>query len=362
MGALLERFTTPHNPGELLQALHPRLGWRLAGGRSQGTIDSVTATGIDAAAVRIRPPRGWRPHVPGQFITIGVDVDGVRHSRSFTVTSLPGERFIEVIVQSSPTGVVSRHLVGDARPGDVIQLDEPAGDFVLGDPAEPLLLVSGGSGITPMLAMLRWLAVEAMTDCAPRPDVVMVHHASAPAAVLQRDEVRALDAAMPWLTVHEVTTRDESGGRLVGTHLDAARLESMCPDWAQRRSFVCGPYGMLEFARAHWAGSGHSDRLELEAFGAPEFTVPADGVASFRASFERTGTTTDAGAGETLLDVAESAGLAPKHGCRMGICRSCSTAVCSGRARDLRDGSVIDSGSHVQICISAAATDISLDL
>ena len=362
MGALLERLTSPHNPGELLQALHPRIGWRLAGGASQGTIESVVPTGVDAAAVRIRPPRGWRPHLPGQFVTLGVDIDGVRHTRSFTVTSHPDRRCIELTVQASPDGVVSRHLVSHAKRGDVVQLGAPAGGFVPDDPAEPMLLVSGGSGITPMVAILRWLAVAAMNDCELRPDVVLVHHCTAVETVLHADELRALDAAMPWLSRHQVTTRDPSGRRMGGMHLDADRLERLCPDWRERRAFVCGPHGLNEFARAHWGEHGLADRLQLEAFAAPDFAVPATGVDSFRATFERSGTTAEAGASQTLLDAAEAAGLAPAHGCRMGICHSCSTAVCSGRARDLRDGSIVERGSHVQLCITAAATDITLDL
>ncbi len=379
MANLLDRLTTPHNPGALVQAINPRWGTRLPGGRRQGTIAEVVPTGVDAAAIRIVPPAGWPRHRPGQFVVLGVDVNGVRHTRSFTVTSLPGSGLVELTVQANNDGVVSRHLVREARVGDVVQLEPPAGEFTLGADLEPLLFISGGSGVTPFIAMLRAMAPRGGHDAAARPrDVVLVHHVTSSDAVLHGRELHALEAALPTLRYELILTRTPDGERVSHQHLDADKLDDLCPDWRSRSTYVCGPTGMLEFATGHWTAKGLADRLHVEAFGPPlrrsVAGKPADGDArargaedteggaTFGATFERSGLSVAADGATPLLDVAEAAGLAPAHGCRMGVCHTCSTMVCSGSAVDLRDGRIIEEGRHVQLCVSAAATDLSLDL
>ena len=366
MAALLERLSSPHLPGQLVQALNPRWGAGLPGGRSQGVIESIVPMGVDAAVVRVRPPRRFPVHRPGQFLGLGVDVHGVRHRRSFTITSLPGEDHLELTVQATAHGVVSRHLVSHARPGEVVQLGGPAGDFVLRDEPGPVLLLAGGSGITPFVAMLRSLAVDVVHHGAARPDVVLVHHVRSRRAALHLGELMALDATMPWLRMELVTTRGADGRPVGGAHLSPSGLEELCPDWADRTAFACGPDGLLDAARRHWAGAGRADRLHVEAFGPAIPAVPAapgsPAGTSHRATFAPSGRAAEAEASPPLLAVAEAAGLAPRSGCRMGICHTCSVPLRSGRARDLRTGVLVPEGRNVQLCVSAAATDVVLEL
>ena len=365
MPALLERLSSPHLPGQLVQALNPRWGAGLRGGRSQGVIRSVVPMGVDGAVVRVLPPRRWPAHRPGQFLGLGVDVDGVRHQRSFTITSLPGDDHLEVTVQATAHGVVSRHLVTHALPGEVVQLREPAGEFVLPDQPGPVLLLGGGSGITPFVAMLRSLAVRVMHDGTERPDVVLVHHVRSRQGALHLGELSALDAAMPWLRLELVVTRGTDGRSVGDTHLSPSRLDELCPDWRDRTTFACGPDGLLDTARRQWADAGLADRLHVEAFGPAVRTVPAapDAPATcHRATFTASGRAGEAEASTPLLAVAESAGLAPRSGCRMGICHTCSVPLRAGRARDLRTGELVPEGRNVQLCVSAAATDVVLEL
>jgi ferredoxin-NADP reductase len=368
MASVLARLFDPQRPGALVQALHPLWGTRLPGGRLQGRIVEVVPAGAGAAAVRIRPGHGWRPHLPGQHLRLGVDVDGVRHRRSFTITSLPdpADGLLEVVVKARGSGTVSPHLVDGARPGDVVQLDAAQGAFVLpARPRGPMLFVSGGSGITPFLAMLRALAGEAprrrsRLRSEPVDDIVLVHHVPREPDCIAGAELGALADALGGLRVELVETRDARGATRPGSRLDAAALDAACPDWRRRRAWACGPSTLVEAARDTWDSAGLGHRLLVEAF-----VPPPDAAAAVRGSgmspvstvtFARSGVVATASAGTPLLEVAESAGLAPAHGCRAGVCHTCSTSLAAGAVIDLVDGRCLGPGDRFRPCVSAAAT------
>jgi ferredoxin-NADP reductase len=359
MMSLLERWTTPLDPDAYLASLAP-----LWGGRPRGVVDRVTSLTESSALIRIRPGRSWRPHRPGQFVTVGVEVDGRRHHRCYSITSLPcdgrgRDPGVELGVQATDGGVVSNHLVHAARRGDVVQLGVADGDFVLPETVpQRLLFVTGGSGITPVVGMLRWLEATA-----PSSDVVLLHHVSDPARLMFASELERWSAVLPRLRV--VLTDTGTGG---GRHLDQHRLDAECPDWRDRETFVCGPEGLAGFAVDHWAGAGLERRLHLERFtprvprgeqrdGASTPSTASAATVSFTAS----GVAAECDSATPLLDVAEAAGLHPPSGCRMGICHTCTTRLDCGSVVDLRDGRIHEAGEHVQLCVSAALYDVTLD-
>ena len=352
---LLQQLASPLDVDAYLSLLNPRWGTRL-----RGVIERIEPVTDEAASLTIRPGRSWAGHRAGQFVTIGVDVDGVRHHRCYSLTSPEGDRSdtIEITVQTTPGGVVSNHLVHRARRGDVVQLSQADGEFTLPDRAAldgGLLLVTGGSGLTPVMGMLRTLA-----GAAERPDVVVLHHATEPDRCLFLDELERLDRDHDWLRVVTTFTRRTERG---ATRLDAVRLDELCPDWWSREVYACGPEGLLDAVVEHCTGAGTTGEVHTERFviGLPKpvgLTDDDDGVARFIRSDREV-----ASDGSTpLLELAEQAGLAPASGCRMGICRTCSTRLEHGCVRDLRDGRLLESGQHVQVCVSAAVGDVALDL
>lgn len=352
VAALLERLPAPLDLDAHLAAVNP-----LWGHRTRAVVESVRPRGRDAATLVLRVGAGWRGHAPGQFVTVGVDVDGVRHRRCYSITSPPDRRRIELTVQATSDGVVSRYLVQRCPPGTVLHLDRAAGDFVLPKRLRGarLLFVTGGSGITPVMGMLR-----SMPDDGGGADVVVLHHVPDADRDLFPAEL-AVMAARPWLRTRVVHTRPSDGPP--GAHLDARRLDESCPDWRHRRAYVCGPESLLDFATGHWSGTGRAHLLHLERFTPPRFLPPAEpGRVGALVHFARSGTAAPADPARPLLAVAEDAGLRPSHGCRNGVCRTCSTPIESGRARDLRDGRVSGPGEHVQICVAAADGDCVLDL
>lgn len=335
---------TPLVPADYLDLFDPlRSGTDL-----RARVEAVHPETRDAVTLVLRPGRGWRGHLPGQYVRLGVDVDGVRLWRAYSVTSVPQQpdRRISVTVKAIPDGVVSNHLVRRARPGMVVQLDQAAGDFVLpAPPPDKLLFLTGGSGITPVMGMLRSHDL---------PDVVLVHSALTEADVVFAGELRTLARTGRIRLVERHTDVD---GMLTG-----AQVCQLVPDVAQRETWACGPTGMLEMLEKAWADLGLPDRLHTERF-RPAVVVAGDGGT---VTFERTGRTADADGATPLLDVGERAGVLMPFGCRMGICYGCVLPLRDGAVRDLRDGSLTTAtpgdGVLVQTCISAAAGPCHLDI
>lgn len=137
---LLEMVTTPLLPSDYLDLVSPLR----AGADLRGRIEAVHPEAGDAVTIVIRPGRGWRGHTAGQYVRIGVDVDGVRLWRAYSITSPTNRQDdrVTITVKAIPDGKVSNHLVRRAKPGTLIQLDQPTGDFVLPQtkPAKVLFL------------------------------------------------------------------------------------------------------------------------------------------------------------------------------------------------------------------------------
>jgi ferredoxin-NADP reductase len=341
---LVEFATTPLLPSDYLDLVDPLR----SGADLRGRIEAVHPETRDAATIVIRPGRGWRGHRPGQYIRIGIDVDGVRQWRAYSLTSdlTRTDGCISVTVKAIPGGKVSNHLVHRARSGTVVQLDQAAGDFCLPDRRpEKLLFITAGSGITPVMGMLR--NHHELTD------VVLVHSAPTADDVVFGADLRDL--------------ADEGRIRLIERHtdvdgmLDTAGIAELVPDLAERSTWACGPIGMLEALEAHWESAGIADRLYTERF-RPTVLVTGEGGT---VSFARSGTTLEADGATPILDAAEDAGVLMPSGCRMGICYGCVLPLREGAVRDLRNGEITTAapgdGVLIQTCVSAAAGACDID-
>ncbi len=342
---LAEFVTTPLLPQDYLDLVDPLR----SGADLRGRIEAIEHETRDAATVVIRPGRSWRPHTPGQYVRIGIDVDGVRQWRAYSITSdlTRTDGCISVTVKAIPNGVVSNHLVHRAKPGTVVQLDQATGEFCL--PAQvpaKALFVTAGSGITPVMGILRNHADE-LTD------VVLVHSAPTAEDVVFGPELRRMAAEGRIRLVEQHT--DTAG------MLDPAAIAGLVPDWIERATWACGPVGMLEALEEHWEAAGVADRLYTERF-RPTVLVTGEGGT---VSFARSGTTLEADGATPILDAAEEAGVLMPSGCRMGICYGCVLPLREGAVRDLRTGEVTTAvpgdGVLVQTCISAAAGACDID-
>ena len=342
------RLTTPLLPDDYLSLINPLWSQR----ELRGRVERVIPETADAATLVIRPGWGWSFHYrPGQYVGIGVEVDGRFHWRSYSLTSPPARDrgTISITVKAMPEGFLSEHLVRGLAPGTLVRLAQPTGQFVLPEPPPArLLFVAGGSGITPVMAMLRTLDRRGTM-----PDVMLVYSAPSEDEMLFRDELRRLAAAHPSLRLHEQHTRTHG-------HFDLRSLDELCPDWRERQSWACGPEQMLDAAEQQWKAAGAADHLHLERFA---LKIDAGGDAGGRVVFRRSGREVEADGATTLLEAGEKVGIAMPFGCRMGICHTCAVPLASGRVRDLRNGDEHGEKNEViQTCISVACGDCELEI
>ena len=311
----------------------------------------------DAATIVIRPGADWAGHVPGQYVRIGIDVDGVRLWRAYSLTHGPrADGLVSITVKAVPDGRVSNHLVREARPGTLVHLEQAAGEFVLPADGTKLLFVTAGSGITPVIGMLRNLFPVADSGVVRLArsagyDITVVHVAPSEPDSIFLANLRELDEAG---MIRLVARYDDVHGVL-----DVADLAALVPDVQERTTFACGPAGLLEALGTHHAGLGIP--LLTEQFRVATVVAGEGGTVSF----DRSGATVDADGSTPILDAAEDAGVLMPSGCRMGICYGCVLPMREGAVRDLRTGEVTTAAAGdnvlVQTCISAAAGPCHLD-
>ena len=308
----------------------------------------------------IRPGADWAGHVPGQYLRIGIDVDGVRQWRAYSLTHGPRrDGRISITVKAVPDGLVSNHLVHEARPGTLVHLEQAAGEFVLPPEGGKFLFVTAGSGITPVIGMLRNLfpstdegvlrpaaqrrprhrgrprrAQPAALDLHPRPRGARRRRRDPPRRAVRRRarRPRRRRPGRPW-----------------------------CPTWPSATTLACGPAGLLDALGAHHEAAGLT--LITEQFRTARVEPGDGGTVTFRSRHRRSrldGAT-------PILDAAEDAGVLMPSGCRMGICMGCVLPLREGGVRDLRNGAITtavpgETGDiKVQTCINAAAGPCHID-
>lgn len=340
----------PRDPADYLDMFRPLR----AGADLRARVVDVRPETADAVTVVLRPGGAWRGHRPGQYVRIGLDVDGVRLWRSYSLTSAPGaaDGLLAITAKAVPDGLVSAHLAQELRPGQLVHLDQALGDFVLPDPApRKVLFVTGGSGITPVMGMLR-AGLDRLED------VVLVHSESNAEDVIFGDELRVLAEEGRLRFVEQHT--DEHG------RLDVAALRTLVPDLTERETWACGPSGLLDAIEEQWATLGLADRLHTERFRTALAEPGEGGTVRFTRAGSSADTVLEVDGATPLLDAGEQAGLLMPSGCRMGICYSCVLPLRAGSVRDLRSGDVTTAapgdGVLVQTCVSAAAGACDIDL
>ena len=342
------KLTTPLHPDDYLRLLNPLWSER----ELRGRVEKVIRETDDAATLVIRPGWGWRyDHKPGQYVGIGVQVEGRFQWRSYSVSSPPQRsgRTISITVRAMPEGKLSSHLVNGLAPGTIVRLALPEGEFVLPDPPpDKMLFLVGGSGITPVMAMLRTLDRRGQM-----PDVVMHYSSPTEERMIFKDELNELAEKHDGLTLHRLAT-DVDG------MLEMSDLDKICPDWQERETYACGPSPMLDAITEHFESHDLEDNLHLERF---SLELGGEGGEGGTITFQNSGKTVDADGATTVLEAGEEAGIGMPYGCRMGICHTCTLTLLAGKVRDLRNGDEYGSANEpVQTCITAAVGDCTFDI
>jgi stearoyl-CoA 9-desaturase NADPH oxidoreductase len=346
---LVRSFTSPLLPDDYLELVNPLWSTR----ELRGRVERVERETPEAVSVLIKPGWEWPGHLPGQYVRLGIEVDGIHHWRAYSLTSAPGRRdgCIAITPKLVPEGKVSPFLFGRVRPGAIVRLGGVEGTFTLPERVpERLLFISAGSGITPIMSMLRALAGRGELR-----DVVHVHSSRAAETVIFARELRELHARERGYRLHEQLTGER--GRVT-----PERLDELCPDWRERETFLCGPAGLLEAMRGRWERDGELERLHVEHFQPYEQLGDAQGCGG-TINLRKSGLEAVSDGRESILVAGESAGATLPYGCRMGICHSCVGRLRAGQVRDLRTGRVHGQpGEMLQTCINAPEGAVEIDL
>ncbi|UTT50064.1 ferredoxin reductase [Rhodococcus gordoniae] len=349
----LELLSYPHHPDRYLELADPLL----VTSANYARITDVDRSATDSLTFTVRPARSCRP-LPGQYVTVAVRVDGVRHTRCYSPTLVDTETQrhpdLRFTIGRHPDGTVSRHLHDHARVGDVVELGPVAGEFVVPSPRpRRLLFVAAGSGLTPVLSMLTGLVAEGYDG-----SVVLLYYTRTPGHVPRRAELDVL-ADRPNIEIVHAHTR--SGGGLLHGRFDRSHLAAVAPWYADTPTFVCGPAEMVTSIREVYAERGAEAMVNTEEFVLVPSVASTDDAGG-EISFAESGIVAE-NTGSTLLAQAEAAGLTPEHGCRMGICHSCTAVRLSGCTRDVRTGDVdSEPGRRIQICVNAPVGDVAVEL
>lgn len=328
------------------------------------TIDEIRAEVVEVVrqtprtvTLTVRPNDNWKGFEPGQHCGLTLELDGIRQTRFYSPASSTKRKdgLVEFTVTVKPEGIVSPHLLEHAKSGMIVGLSKAEGDFVLPErrPSK-LLLIGGGSGITPLMSMLRTLADEGHKG-----RVDFIHYARTSDDLLYDIELKQIAAQNPNVNVTRIITRDKK--QSPGGHLSRKQLLAIAPDFAKTTTYVCGPPTLIEAVESIWKKDGQEKRLHTECFAPPVLEIPA-GEVTGTINFEVSHVEVE-NDGRSMLEQAEAAGLSPEHGCRMGICHNCACKIEEGTVRDLRTGEIkAMNDEFVQICVHAPVGDVQLKI
>ncbi|QFS88176.1 MULTISPECIES: ferredoxin reductase [unclassified Marinobacter] len=338
----------------LAEAINPMWVQEYTPARVENIIDETA----DTKTFVLKPAKRWAGFQAGQHVNICTDIEGVRRTRTFSLSSSPllwqSEGQITLTIKRLPGGLVTNWMHDALQPGDVIGLTEAFGEFLIPEPAQPVLFIAGGSGITPILSQLQTMAAEDY-----RAPVTLLYYVRTQNDVIAREALQALAARWPALSLTIIATNESDEPR----YLRDSDLETVAGIKA-REVFLCGPKGLMDLATDLLTKRGLKEKQMHSTFFAPPAQASLDsdqlgGEVTFSNSNLKVGSEGDA----NLLEIAEAAGLKPQYGCRMGICHQCSCRKTSGIVVNRLTGKVSGPGEEpVQLCVSVPQGPVALDV
>jgi stearoyl-CoA 9-desaturase NADPH oxidoreductase len=344
-------LTTPLLPDDYLALINKKWSTR----ELTGTIVRVRRETAEARTVVIKPDFPWPGHTSGQYLRIGMEINGIRRWRAYTITSDPDhpEGVLSITVKLTEGGRMSPVFVQQVQPGQVVFLGEVEGTFGIPEPCRPkTLFLSAGSGITPIMSMLRELDRRDALD-----DAVHVHSARTADDMIFGRMLRRLAERREGYRLCEIHTSEQP-------RFTPDRLDELCPDWRERETFLSGPREMIDATQDRFDDEGLLDQLHTERF-QPVIGTGTGGGDSAGGTVRLRVSDCDAECepGQSILYGGEQAGAKLMFGCRMGVCHTCVGRLREGTIRDLRNGELTQAdGQMVRICINAPEGHVEVDL
>jgi ferredoxin-NADP reductase len=342
-------LTNPLLPDDYFALVKP--GWSTR--ELTGTVKQVRKEKGGATTVVVKPNFELAPHEPGQYLRIGMEINGIRHWRAYSITSDPEhpDGVVSITVKHTEGGKVSPVFNHNVRSGQEVFLGEIEGEFTLPDPLpEKMLFISAGSGVTPIMSMLRELERRGRLD-----DVIHVHSARTKDEVIFGEMLREMADRNDGFRLVEIHTAHED-------RLGPDDLERHCVDWKDRHTFLSGPRELIDAMEERFDAEGVGDRLHTERFQPVIGNGGGDGKGG-TVHYRVSDAEAECGPGVSILVGGEEAGVDLAFGCRMGICHTCVGRLQDGAVRDIRTGAVENAnGQMIRVCISAPEGHVEIDL
>ncbi|OUY07786.1 flavin reductase family protein [Acinetobacter populi] len=275
----------------------------------------------------------------GQSVLVTVQIAGVFHQRSYSIVDITAQG--QVILGIKAQGQVSNFLT-QPHQNLIVELSQAQGDFVLHQGTAPALMLASGSGITAIYALVQQALQQDLNS------VYLLYFNRHP---VYHAELQALAAQYPQFHYRFINTTQQK------QHFDESLLNAFCSDWQNIQTYLCGAPALMQSVQNVYAAHQQLDRLNREHFQSIIDEDATEQPITFRRSQH------DFIATQNLLISAEQAGLKPSHGCRMGICNTCTCTKISGVTKNLVTGEIESEDNRpIKLCISQALSPVVIDL
>jgi ferredoxin-NADP reductase len=348
----------------VLEMVLGRLDSTLSLHRILARVEAVRDETHDVKTFVLRPNARFGTFLPGSYVTVHVSIDGRPVQRSYSLSSAPeGNGLVSITVKRVPGGRVSNHLADTVRPGEILELGAPEGQFVLRPQAGPehpekLLMISAGSGITPVMSMLRHLVAHGSSA-----EVTFLHFARSPRDVIFGQELERIAKGSDNVNVVLCVEEPDDAWTGLSGRFSKALLESVAPEFRTLATYLCGPSGFMKvvmqtFERAE----ADLSKLRFERFSA-EFDASEFLEHSQTIRFLRSGIDALSNRPLTVLQEAEGQGLRVDSGCRAGTCGTCRCKKRKGVVFNTATGQESGAGEEmIYPCVSIARGTVEVEL
>jgi len=310
----------------------------------------------DTKSFYLRPNSLWKGFIPGQHLSISVKINGRFQTRTFSFSSHPKEKYIRITVKKIPGGQVTNFLHENSKIGDIWDLGEAEGSFILNDLKKDtqLLYISGGSGITPILSHLKNLSLENFTS-----PITLLYFAKTEKDLLFKNELNLLTHTLPSLKIIYFLSDEKNPNYNTGIFSKEILFHHI-PNFRECSTFICGPEGLKNLVLDLYRSENLLDKLQSEDFCISN-TIETDFESQkvkllYRSREEEVGSS-------NILDSLLSKGISLQHGCKAGICNTCACMKAKGRVKNMITGKISeDSREKIKLCVSIAMTEVHLEV
>lgn len=305
-------------------------------------------------SIVMMPHKKWPAFVAGQFIELTAEINGVRYTRIFSISSSPAHHattgLIELTIQQQEHGKVTPWLIQQLITGSVVNISAAQGDFVLPQDQRPVLMIAGGSGITPFRSQLQQLAAQYPTQ-----NVHLIYYSRGDMALFKA-ELQQQEECMSHFKLCSVDST-------VSGRISHQQLKQLCPDFEHRTAFICGPQGLIQTAREILQQVGvANENIHYELFG-PSPIRSLDLKTAGEVTFNQSNRSVKTVMQTSLLELAEHNDINAISGCRMGVCHTCKCRKQQGVVFNTLTETFSDTGAEdIQLCVSVAVGDVTLEL